>query len=180
VTDTSERDAYLESLKAQLDAQTAAYDQLLAYNQQMYEAQQKQAAQQREDNARRAYIAKEMALKNLPGQLAREGINGGLAESSYVRLNNRYNSSLADADNAYSDAVNQAYLDMIQANREPQSGKLNAQASYSAGLAKAPKAKTKTTKKDNPNYNAALQDSYNMLRRAGYSDSMAARLLGLE
>lgn len=180
VTDTSERDAYLESLKAQLDAQTAAYDQLLAYNQQMYEAQQKQAAQQREDNARRAYIAKEMALKNLPGQLSREGINGGLAESSYVRLNNRYNSSLADADNAYSNAVNQAYLDMIQANREPQSGKMSAQASYSAGLAKAPKPKTKTTKKDNPNYNAALQDSYNMLRRAGYSDAMTARLLGLE
>ena len=179
-TDTSARDSYLAALKAQLDAQTAASDQLLAYNQQMYEAQQKQAAQQREDNARRAYIAKEMALKNLPGQLAREGINGGLAESSYVRLNNRYNSSLADADNAYSDAVNQAYLDMIQANREPQAGKMNAQASYSAGLAKAPKAKTKTTKKDNPNYNAALQDSYNMLRRAGYSDSMAARLLGLE
>lgn len=180
VTDTSERDAYLAQLKAQLDAQTAAYDQLLAYNQQMYEAQQKQAAQQREDNARRAYIAKEMALKNLPGQLAREGINGGLAESSYVRLNNRYNSSLADADNAYSDAVNQAYLDMIQANREPQSGKLNAQANYAAGAAKAPKAKTTTTDKANPRYNAALQESYNMLRRAGYSDAMAARLLGLE
>lgn len=142
--DASERNSYLASLKAQLDAQTAAYDQLLAYNQQMYEAQQKQAAQQREDNARRAYIAKEMALKNLPGQLAREGINGGLAESSYVRLNNRYNSSLADADNAYSDAVNQAYLDMIQANREPQTGKMNAQASYSAGVAKAPGVKTIT------------------------------------
>lgn len=180
VTDTTERDAYLESLKAQLDAQTAAYDQLLAYNQQMYEAQQKQAAQQREDNARRAYIAKEMALKNLPGQLAREGINGGLAESSYVRLNNRYNSSLADADNTYSDAVNQAYLDMIQANREPQSGKLNAQANYSSGLAKAPKAKTTTTEKANPRYNAALQESYNMLRRAGYTDAMASKLLGLE
>lgn len=180
VTDTTERDAYLESLKAQLDAQTAAYDQLLAYNQQMYEAQQKQAAQQREDNARRAYIAKEMALKNLPGQLAREGINGGLAESSYVRLNNRYNSSLADADNAYSDAVNQAYLDMIQANREPQSGKLNAQANYSSGLAKAPKAKTTTTEKANPRYNATLQESYNMLRRAGYTDAMASKLLGLE
>ena len=143
-TDTSERDSYLASLQAQLNAQTAAYDQLLAYNQQMYEAQQKQAAQQREDNARRAYIAKEMAIKNLPGQLAREGINGGLAESSYVRLNNRYNSSLADADNAYSDAVNQAYLDMIQANREPQAGKMNAQASYSAGVAKAPGVKTIT------------------------------------
>lgn len=145
--DASERNSYLAALKAQLDAQTAAYDQLLAYNQQMYEAQQKQAAQQREDNARRAYIAKEMALKNLPGQLAREGINGGLAESSYVRLNNRYNSSLADADNAYSDAVNQAYLDMIRANREPQAGKMNAQASYSAGVAKAPGVKTITGKK---------------------------------
>lgn len=180
VEDTSARDSYLAALQAQLNAQTAAYDQLLAYNKKMYEEQKKLAAQNREDEARRAYIAKEMALKNLPGQLAREGINGGLAESSYVRLNNRYNSSLADADNAYSDAVNQAYLDMIQANREPQAGKMNAQASYSAGLAKAPKAKTKTTKKDNPNYNAALQDSYNMLRRAGYSDSMAAKLLGLE
>ena len=53
-TDTSARDSYLASLQAQLNAQTAAYDQLLAYNRQMYDAQQKQAAQQREDNARRA------------------------------------------------------------------------------------------------------------------------------
>ena len=141
-TDTSARDSYLASLQAQLNAQTAAYDQLLAYNRQMYDAQQKQAAQQREDNARRAYIAKEMALKNLPGQLAREGINGGLAETSYVRLNNRYNSSLAEGDRDYSDAVNQAYLDMIQANREPQAGKMNAQARYSAGLSNAPAVRT--------------------------------------
>lgn len=172
--DTSERDAYLESLKAQLDAQTAAYDQLLAYNQQMYEAQQKQAAQQREDNARKAYIAKEMALKNLPGQLAREGINGGLAESSFVRLNSRYNSSLADADNAYSDAVNQAYLDMIKANREPQSGKLNAQANYSAGLAKAPAAKTisGTKVKDTGDINAFAQ----AMAKLGYTGEQAAEI----
>ena len=41
--------------------------------------QKKLAAQNREDVTRRAYIAKDMALKTLPGQLAREGINGGLA-----------------------------------------------------------------------------------------------------
>lgn len=170
--DASERNSYLAALKAQLDAQTAAYDQLLAYNQQMYEAQQKQAAQQREDNARRAYIAKEMALKNLPGQLAREGINGGLAESSYVRLNNRYNSSLADADNAYSDAVNQAYLDMIRANREPQTGKMNAQASYSAGVAKAPGVKTITGKKvtDTGNIRAFAE----AMAKLGYTSEQAA------
>lgn len=142
--DASERNSYLASLKAQLDAQTAAYDQLLAYNQQMYDEQKKLAAQNREDNARRAYIAKEMALKNMPGQLAREGINGGLAETSYVRLNNRYNRSLAEGDSDYSDAVSRAYLDMVNANREPQTGKMNAQASYSAGVAKAPGVKTIT------------------------------------
>ena len=142
--DASERNSYLAALKAQLDAQTAAYDQLLAYNQKMYDEQKKLAAQNREDNARRAYIAKEMALKNLPGQLAREGINGGLAETSYVRLNNRYNRSLAEGDSDYSDAVSRAYLDMVKANREPQTGKMNAQASYSAGVAKAPGVKTIT------------------------------------
>ena len=173
-TDTSARDSYLASLQAQLNAQTAAYNQLLAYNQQMYDAQQKQAAQQREDNARRAYIAKEMALKNLPGQLAREGINGGLAETSYVRLNNRYNSSLADADNAYSDAVNQAYLDMIQANRQPQQGLANAQATYRSGLANAPDAKTirgvKVKDTGNP---GAFYDSMN---RLGYTDEQIEKL----
>ena len=173
-TDTSERDSYLASLQAQLNAQTAAYDQLLAYNRQMYDAQQKQAAQQREDNARRAYIAKEMALKNLPGQLAREGINGGLAETSYVRLNNRYNSSLSDADNAYSDAVNQAYLDMIQANRAPKQGLANAQATYQSGLANAPAAKTirgvKVKDTGNP---GAFYDSMN---RLGYTDEQIEKI----
>lgn len=172
--DTSERDSYLASLQAQLNAQTAAYDQLLAYNKQMYEAQQKQAAQQREDNARRAYIAKEMALKNLPGQLAREGINGGLAETSYVRLNNRYNSSLADADNAYSDAVNQAYLDMIQANRQPQQGLANARATYQSGLANAPAAKTirGVKVKDTGNPGAF----YDAMNRLGYTDEQIANI----
>ena len=172
--DTSARDSYLASLQAQLNAQTAAYDQLLAYNNKMYEEQKKLAAQNREDAARRAYIAKEMALKNLPGQLAREGINGGLAETSYVRLNNRYNSSLAEGDSDYSDAVNQAYLDMIQANRQPQQGLANARATYQSGLANAPAAKTirgvKVKDTGNP---GAFYDSMN---RLGYTDEQIEKL----
>ena len=173
-TDTSARDSYLASLQAQLNAQTAAYDQLLAYNRQMYDAQQKQAAQQREDNARRAYIAKEIALKNLPGQLAREGINGGLAETSYVRLNNRYNSSLADADNAYSDAVNQAYLDMMQANRQPQQGLANAKAAYRSGLANAPDAKTISGVKVKDTGNPGA--FYDAMNRLGYTDEQIEKI----
>ena len=173
-TDTSERDSYLAALQAQLNAQTAAYDQLLAYNKQMYDAQQKQAAQQREDNARRAYIAKEMALKNLPGQLAREGINGGLAETSYVRLNNRYNSSLAEGDRAYSDAVNQAYLDMMQANRQPQQGLANAQATYRSGLANAPAAKTISGVKVKDIGNPG--EFYDSMRNLGYTDEQIEKI----
>ena len=173
-TDTSARDSYLAALKAQLDAQTAAYDQLLAYNQKMYDEQKKLAAQNREDNARRAYIAKEMALKNLPGQLAREGINGGLAETSYVRLNNRYNRSLAEGDSDYSDAVSRAYLDMIKANREPQAGKMNAQASYSAGVAKAPAAKTISGVKVKDTGNPGA--FYDAMNRLGYTDEQIEKL----
>ena len=173
-TDTSARDSYLASLQAQLNAQSAAYDQLLAYNQKMYDEQKKLAAQNREDAARRAYIAKEMALKNLPGQLAREGINGGLAETSYVRLNNRYNSSLAEGDRDYSDAVSRAYLDMMNANRGPQTGKMNAQASYAAGLSNAPDAKiirgVKVKDTGNP---GAFYDS---MSRLGYTDEQIANI----
>ena len=172
--DASERDSYLAALKAQLDAQTAAYDHLLAYNKKMYEEQKKLAAQNREDAARRAYIAKEMALKNLPGQLAREGINGGLAETSYVRLNNRYNRSLAEGDSDYSDAVSRAYLEMMNANRQPQQGLANAQATYQSGLANAPAVKTisgvKVKDTGNP---GAFYDSMN---RLGYTDEQIEQI----
>ena len=172
--DASERDGYLAALKAQLDAQTAAYDHLLAYNKKMYEEQKKLAAQNREDAARRAYIAKEMALKNLPGQLAREGINGGLAETSYVRLNNRYNRSLAEGDSDYSDAVSRAYLEMMNANRQPQQGLANAQATYQSGLANAPAVKTirgvKVKDTGNP---GAFYDSMN---RLGYTDEQIEQI----
>ena len=167
-TDTSERDSYLAALQAQLDAQSAAYDQLLAYNKQMYKEQQKLYAKQREDEARRAYIAKEVALKNLPGQLARDGINGGLAESSYVRLHNNYGRSLADAENEYSEAVNNAYLDMIRANRIPQQGLASANAAYQAGLANAPTAKTISGVKVKDTGNPGA--FYDSMSRLGYTD----------
>ena len=173
-TDTSERDRYLAALQAQLDAQSAAYEQLLAYNKQMYKAQQKQYAQQREDAARRAYIAKEVSLKNLPGQLAREGINGGLAESAYVRLHNNYNRSLADAENEYSEAVNNAYLDMVNANRLPQQGLANAQAAYQSGLANAPTVKTISGVKVKDTGNPG--EFYDSMRNLGYTDEQIANI----
>ena len=55
---------------------------------------------------------------------------------------------------------------------------MNAQASYSAGAAKAPSSKT--IEVANNAYIEKLQDSYNKLRKAGYSDVDAARLLGIE
>ena len=172
--DSSERDGYLAALKAQLDAQTAAYDHLLAYNKKMYEEQKKLAAQNREDAARRAYIAKEMALKNLPGQLAREGINGGLAETSYVRLNNRYNRSLAEGDSDYSDAVSRAYLEMMNANRQPQQGLANAQATYQSGLANAPAVKTISGVKVKDTGNPGA--FYDSMSRLGYTDEQIANI----
>lgn len=68
--------------------------------------------QQYQDSASQAYIQNMLAKKNLPGQLAAQGINGGLAESSNVRLDSQYGNSLNDLQNAYNQGVNQIDRDI--------------------------------------------------------------------
>ena len=63
---------------------------------------------------------------------------------------------------------------MIQANREPQTGKMNAQASYSAGVAKAPGVKTITGTKvtDTGDKRAFAQ----AMAKLGYTSEQAANI----
>lgn len=100
-------------LAEQVQQQQAAYDNLIAYQQEMYNESKKQAEANKEQSNRNAYIARELAIKNLPDQLAAQGINGGLAESSMVRLHNNYARALADNDLQYNDTVRQAYQEML-------------------------------------------------------------------
>lgn len=100
-------------LAEQMRQQQEAYDNLVAYQQEMYNESKKQAAANRENANRNAYISREIAVKNLPDQLAAQGINGGLSESSMVRLHNNYARTLAQNDLQYNDTVANAYRQML-------------------------------------------------------------------
>ena len=51
-----------------------------------YRQRQTELAADRENALRQAYVTQQQALRQLPGQLAANGINGGLAESSLVQI----------------------------------------------------------------------------------------------
>lgn len=67
----------VKQLKAQTDKQIA--DINTTYN----------------ENARRAYIQREQARRDLPQQLAAQGISGGLSESGNIALNTAYGNALS-------------------------------------------------------------------------------------
>lgn len=97
--DTLRRQA--QEIEKVLAAQQAA-------RQQSYAARQTALAAQRESDLRQAYISRQQALAQLPAQLAQAGINGGLAESSFVQLNRGYGSRRADINSQYA----QGYMDL--------------------------------------------------------------------
>lgn len=143
-TDTSERDAYMAALSAQLQQQQAMYDQMDAMYRQQYEAQQRQLAAEREAAKRNAYINNQVALKNLPTELAADGINGGLAESSRVRLHTAMNRNMAGADYLYNQDVANAYQNMLNNKAGVAQNRANASLNYNTAAAKAPAAKKVT------------------------------------
>lgn len=84
-----------------------------------------------QDNARQAYVQKMQAQRDLPQQLAAQGISGGLSESGNIALNTHYGNQLA-AHRAQRDAgaananlqygtnlasLNQNYLGKIADNK---------------------------------------------------------------
>ena len=59
------------------------------------EATKNQYGQTYQDNAQQAYIQKMQAQRDLPQQLAAQGISGGLSESGTIALNTAYGNQLS-------------------------------------------------------------------------------------
>lgn len=168
ITDTKDRDAYLYALSAQLQQQQAMYDQMDAMYRQQYEAQQRQLAAEREAAKRNAYINNQVALKNLPTELAADGINGGLAESSRVRLHTAMNRNMAGADYLYNQDVANAYQNMLNNKAGVAQNRANASLNYNAAAAKAPEAKVYENE-------AALKQFIASMGALGYTDEEIAK-----
>ncbi len=171
--DTSERDSYLSALQAQMSAQQAAYDNMLSLARQQYGEQQKQLALERENMKRNAYVASQVAETNLPLELAAGGINGGLAETSRVKLKTALGRSLADADLLYNDKVGDAYQNYLKAKAGAQSGLGNLAASFAGAAARAPKPRKVTQTIPGNGYKNALFNTMDKLISAGMTEQQA-------
>lgn len=82
------RDAYVSGLGNQLKADQATTNS--TYN----------------NNARQYYIQNMQAQKNLPSQLANNGVTGGASESAMIRMNNAYGNNLATNESGRASALN--------------------------------------------------------------------------
>lgn len=72
-----------------------------------YRQRQTELAADRENALRQAYVTQQQALCQLPGQLAANGINGGLAESSLVQLARAYGNRRSDIAAQYEKSADQ-------------------------------------------------------------------------
>lgn len=86
----SQREAQLSRIQAQYDAAVA-----------QMERQRPQLQQNYEDSAKQAYIQNMLSKRDLPQQLAAQGLNGGMSESSQLALETDYGNQLADARKQY-------------------------------------------------------------------------------
>ncbi len=86
----SQREAQLSRIQAQYDAAVA-----------QMERQRPQLQQNYEDSAKQAYIQNMLSKRDLPQQLAAQGLNGGMSESSQLALEADYGNQLADARKQY-------------------------------------------------------------------------------
>ncbi len=144
VTTTGPNEEYLAYLLSQAQAGERARAAALNAGIEGYEAQRAAIALAQEDSARGAYIRQQQSFKNLPVQLAQNGISGGLAESNHVRINTRYGQEMAGIERDYVDrnmAINNA-IAALQAADAVAGAK--AEEAYYAALAGA-SAKTGTT-----------------------------------
>lgn len=82
------RDAYVNGLNSQLKTDQATTNS--TYN----------------NNARQYYIQNMQAQKNLPSQLAKNGVTGGASESATIRMNNAYGNNLATNESGRASALN--------------------------------------------------------------------------
>lgn len=164
-------------LQAQKQAQAAVY------------RQQKEAlSSQKEKSLQDAYLWQQQAKTQLPQQLAQNGINGGLAESSQVQLNRTYGNMRGEAQSQYASSLAQLQAQQAEQNAEYQSQAaqnqidyLGARSALQAAAAKAAlaQAAVKETGTADTGVSSAMYEipAPAELSRLGYSTQEVKKLL---
>lgn len=90
-------------IQAQLAATTAPYEAQLSNLRAEYDASREKQARENAKRLNELYIMSEQNKRTLPQQLAVQGMNGGLTESSMVNLANTYMNNRNAQNQAYQD-----------------------------------------------------------------------------
>lgn len=92
-------------IQAQLAATTAPYEAQLSNLRAEYNASREKQARENAKKLNELYIMSEQNKRTLPQQLAVQGMNGGLTESSMVNLANTYMNNRNAQNQAYQDTL---------------------------------------------------------------------------
>lgn len=129
-----EKEEYLKRIQAEqasnLQKQVDASVGLLEGTKQQYENTYQQ-------NAKNAYVQKMMAQRDLPQQLAAQGISGGLSESSNIALNSSYGNQLGNYKRSYDTAVTGVDQNIAKVRGEYDSALSNLNAQHLADMSSA-------------------------------------------
>ena len=152
----SQRSAQLARLQAQYDAAAAELERQRPTLQQNYE-----------DTAQQAYIQNMLSKRDLPQQLAAQGLNGGMSESSQLALETEYGNQLNAARKQYNQNLYDLDTQIGKVRAAGADAMAGAEGDYNSMLAEA-----------RNNYltnaaNARLQAQLAALENQRYADQLA-------
>ena len=152
----SQRSAQLARLQAQYDAAAAELERQRPTLQQNYE-----------DTAQQAYIQNMLSKRDLPQQLAAQGLNGGMSESSQLALETEYGNQLNAARKQYNQNLYDLDTQIGKVRAAGADAMAGAEGDYNSMLAEARNNYLTTAA------NARLQAQLAALENQRYADQLA-------
>ena len=128
---------YLDALEEQYDDQADIFEKQVNNAVDELESQKGDLWQQYEDGASQAYVQNMLSKKNLNQQLASQGLNGGMTESSNIRLDAQYGNTLTELLKLYNQSVNQIDRDIASVRNNGEISLAQNAAQYKQVLANA-------------------------------------------
>lgn len=167
-------DEYRAALEASQEAMARAYEEQINAGLAVLNAQRDPLQQQYNDSAQQAYINAELARKNLPQQLAAQGISGGASESSNLAISTQYGNALNDLTTNYNQSLADLERDIAQYRATGNSQLAQNAANYQQQLADV--YLSALQQQQQYNQSLALMEYENQLNRQNALDDMALQL----
>ena len=128
---------YRQAMADAMEEEAAAYERQIESQVRALNAQKDPLEQQYNKSAQQAYIQSELAKKNLPQQLAAQGLNGGASESANLAIETGYGNALNQLTQDYNNNLAALDLQIQQLRANGEIAKAQALSQYKQQMAAA-------------------------------------------